>query len=185
MNELSLKIYGGLGEVGMNSMLLTFQDHKVLIDCGLMYSNQPHWGFDVVLPDYSDLRNTKINTLLITHAHEDHLGGLPYLLRDVEVEKIFCTQFSHELIKQKLNQYEYSQTKIEIMDYLDFVEDGPFTYRFMKNTHSIVESSMIEIQSPLGNILHSGDFKIDHKNYADENFSDTTIQNMKSPLQPT
>ena len=177
MNDGQIRIIplGGLGEIGLNLMLIEYRPvdgsrpAAIAIDCGLMFPDQEMLGIDVVIPDFRYLReHCDLQAVIFTHGHEDHIGALPYLLREFNVP-IYGTPFTLGLIRDKLAERGLlRQTTIYEFQPRQEWQVGPFTIEGMHVTHSIVDAAALAITTPLGTIIHSGDFKIDHTPIDDE-----------------
>jgi ribonuclease J len=154
---------GGLGEFGMNMMVLRLGDDIIVIDAGMMFPESELLGVDLVIPDISYLKQNRSNVraIVLTHGHEDHIGALPYILRDLNVP-IYGTRFTLALVKKRLDEAGLldSTTLREVMPGR-LVEIGPFEIEFISVTHSTVDCVALAIRTPLGVIIHTGDFKID------------------------
>ena len=154
---------GGLGEFGMNMMALRYGDDIVVIDAGLMFPEAELLGVDVVVPDISYLTENReyVRAILLTHGHEDHIGALPFILSDINVP-VYGTPFTLALVENKLDEHGLLGSVIlrEVRP-KDRVAIGPFHVQFIHVTHSIVSSTMLAITTPLGVVLHTGDFKVD------------------------
>ena len=160
---LSVIPLGGVGEIGLNSTILEYGDDIILIDCGLMFPDDEMLGVDIVIPDFSYLieNRDKLKGIVITHGHEDHTGALPYLLKEVNVP-VYGTLLTLGLIREKLKEHELD-TKVELVPVKprDIIQLGAFTVEFIRVTHSIVDGCGLGITTPVGRIVHTGDFKID------------------------
>lgn len=154
---------GGLGEIGKNMTVVRYDNHMVLIDAGLAFPDDEMLGIDVVIPDYSYLIEHKemLLGILVTHGHEDHIGALPYLLKDFDVP-IFATRLTLGLIQSKLKESNLNYIKATVVEPRDMIKLGPFRIEFMRVSHSIPDSVGIAVHTPLGTIVHTGDFKLDH-----------------------
>jgi ribonuclease J len=154
---------GGLGEFGMNMMALRFGDDIIVIDAGMMFPESELLGVDLVIPDISYLKQNRSNVraIVLTHGHEDHIGALPYILRDLNVP-VYGTRFTLALVKKRLDEAGLldSTTLREVIPG-KLVEIGPFEVEFISVTHSTVDCAALAIRTPLGVIIHTGDFKID------------------------
>ncbi|MFW6323504.1 MAG: ribonuclease J [Desulfovibrionales bacterium] len=160
---LTLSPLGGLGEIGMNCMVLETAESMVVIDCGLMFPDDFHYGVDVVIPrfDFILKRKEKLKGIVITHGHEDHIGALPWLMPFVNAP-VFSSEFTLSLIRNKLvehNLAEYVQLNPVKPD--SPVQIGDFTFHFFPVCHSIIHGYGLGIETPLGKVVHTGDFKID------------------------
>jgi ribonuclease J len=166
MDNRTLRIIplGGLGEIGKNMMLLEWQDHILVIDAGVMFPQNDMWGIDLVIPDFGYLseKQSHVQGIIITHGHEDHTGGLPYLLREVQAP-IFATKLTLGLTRVKLREHGMlAQAQLHRVEAGDAVDLGPFAIEFFATNHSIPGGLGLAISTPQGVVVHSGDFKIDH-----------------------
>ncbi len=171
MNEGQLRIIplGGLGEIGLNLLLIEYcpaeggRPTAIAVDCGLMFPEQEMLGIDIVIPDFGYLRQHQhLQAVIFTHGHEDHIGALPYLLQEFDVP-IYGTPFTLGLIRDKLTERGLlEQTTIHEFHPRQEWQIGPFRIEGIPVTHSIVDASALAITTPLGTIIHTGDFKIDH-----------------------
>jgi ribonuclease J len=154
---------GGLGEIGLNMMIYETPDDIIIVDCGLMFPEDYMLGIDMVIPDFNYLYNKKekIRGLLLTHGHEDHIGAIPYLLREFNIP-IFGTPFTLGILEEKLKEHDLP-TKF----YLFTVKTGgtitlgDFSVEFISVAHSIIDGACLAITTPFGVIIHTGDFKLD------------------------
>jgi ribonuclease J len=158
---------GGLGEVGKNMTVYELGDEAIVVDVGLAFPRDEHLGVDLVLPDFSYLaeRGKKIRAVILTHGHEDHVGGLPYLLREVEVEEIWATRLTLGLVKSKLDEHglgRASELREADPDGAPVVELGPFTVEFVRVAHSIPDAMALVISTAAGRIVYTSDYKLDH-----------------------
>jgi ribonuclease J len=154
---------GGLGEFGMNSMALRYGDDIIVIDAGMMFPDAELMGVDIVTPDFSYLeQNAKhVRGLILTHGHEDHIGGIPFLLAQLSIP-VYGTAFTLALVERRLEEHEMlDEADLKTVKPGDRVELGPFSIEFIHVTHSIVSSVALAITTPLGVIIHTGDFKVD------------------------
>ena len=152
---------GGLHEIGKNMTVLEYGDEMIIIDCGMSFPDDEMLGIDVVIPDFSYVLNTdkKIRGVIITHGHEDHIGGVPYLLNKKNIP-VYGTPLPLGLIRYKLEEHGISGDLREIHAG-DKFRLGEFTINAIRTTHSIADSICLYIETPVGNVFHTGDFKID------------------------
>jgi ribonuclease J len=154
---------GGLGEFGMNMMALRLGDDIIVIDAGMMFPESELLGVDLVIPDTSYLKQNRsmVRAIVLTHGHEDHIGALPYILKDLNVP-VYGTRFTLALVKKRLDEAGLldSTTLREVIPGR-LVEIGPFEVEFIAVTHSTVDCVALAIRTPLGVVIHTGDFKID------------------------
>ena len=154
---------GGLGEFGMNCLALRWEDDIIVIDAGLMFPESELLGVDIVVPDISYLVENKqhVRAIILTHGHEDHIGGLPWILNELKVP-VYATEFTLAFVEGKLEEHELlDETElIEIAPREKFTL-GPFTIEPIRVTHSLVDCVALAIETPVGVVIHSGDFKID------------------------
>jgi len=154
---------GGLGEFGMNMMALRLDDDIIVIDAGMMFPESELLGVDIVIPDISYLKQNRsmVRAIVLTHGHEDHIGALPYILKDLNVP-VYGTRFTLALVKKRLDEAGLleSTTLREVLPGR-LVEIGPYEIEFISVTHSTVDCVALAIRTPLGVVIHTGDFKID------------------------
>lgn len=155
---------GGLSAVGKNMMILEYGDDSIIIDCGIMFPGDDMPGVDFIIPDFSyAVKNKKnIRGIIVTHGHEDHIGAMPYLLDEINAP-VYATKLTLGLIQNRLDERtpKFQPTFIEISP-RDIVHIGEFVIEFIGTFHSILDGVGLAIQTPVGTIIHSGDFKIDH-----------------------
>lgn len=161
-NKVKLIFLGGVGEIGKNITAIEYGDDIIVIDCGLAFPSEDMPGVDLVIPDFTYLKENahKVKGILITHGHEDHIGSLPYLLRDVKAP-IYGSQMSLTLIDNKLREHKITGVKGICVKSGYAVKVGIFTVEFVKVNHSIPGAFALSIDTPAGTIFHTGDFKID------------------------
>ncbi|MCA2660553.1 MAG: ribonuclease J [Microcystis sp. M049S2] len=166
--QAKLKIIplGGLHEIGKNTCVFEYDDEIILLDAGLAFPSDDMHGVNVVLPDMTYLRENrhKIKGMIVTHGHEDHIGGIPYHLKQFDVPIIYGPRLAMALLRDKLEEAGLAnRTKLETVAPRQMVRLGKsFTVEYIRNTHSIADSFCVAIHTPLGIIIHTGDFKIDH-----------------------
>ncbi len=162
-DKLKMIPLGGLGEFGMNCMALQWQDDIVVIDAGLMFPEEELLGVDIVVPDISYLleNRSKVRAILLTHGHEDHIGGLPWILSELNVP-VYGTEFTLAYVEGKLEEHRLIDNAelIEMLPGRRFTI-GPFSVMPIRVTHSLVDCVALAIHTPVGVVLHTGDFKID------------------------
>lgn len=154
---------GGLGEIGKNMTVVKYDNHMVLIDAGLAFPEDDMLGIDIVIPDYSYLIENKdmLQGIIVTHGHEDHIGALPYVLKSLDVP-IFATRLTLGLIQSKLKETNLNSMKANVVKPRDVIKLGPFKIEFIRVSHSIPDAVGVAVHTPLGTIVHTGDFKVDH-----------------------
>ena len=153
---------GGLGEIGLNMMVFEYGDSMFVVDAGLMFPEDYMLGVDYVIPDMTYLKEkrSKIAGIILTHAHEDHIGAIPYLLRDVEAP-VFGTPFTLGLVRHKLDEASIRHTgRLHEVNPGEKLKIGDFEIQFIRVSHSVVDGVGLAIQTPLGLIIHTGDFKL-------------------------
>ena len=164
-NEQCIKVIplGGLGEIGKNITAIEYGDEIIVIDCGIAFPDDEMYGVDLVIPDITYLKNNvaKVKGIFLTHGHEDHIGALPYILKQLNVP-IYGTKLTLGIVENKLKEHNLlSSCELNNVNAGDIIELQNLKIEFIRVTHSIADSCAIAIHSPLGVILHTGDFKID------------------------
>jgi ribonuclease J len=154
---------GGLGEVGKNMMVIEHDRHMLIIDTGSMFPENDMLGVDLVIPDFGYLKDKKdqVDAIVLTHGHEDHIGALPYVLSEINAP-IYATQLTQGLAEMKLQRRHISQAAFHTVSDGERVSIGPFDIEFFRVTHSIPDGVGLAIDTPVGTIVHSGDFKFDY-----------------------
>lgn len=154
---------GGLGEVGKNMTVFRYGDEIIVIDAGMAFPGEDMLGIDIVIPDFSYLieNKDKIRAILITHGHEDHIGSLSYLLRDVDAP-VYATRLTCGLIEGKLKEAHITGYKLNVVEPGKEFKAGSFKFGFFHVCHSIPDSCGIYLRTPVGTVVHTGDFKFDH-----------------------
>ncbi len=155
---------GGLGEVGKNMTVYETGGEVLVVDAGLAFPRDEHLGVDLLLPDVGYLAGRRVRAVILTHGHEDHVGGLPYLLREVEVETVVATRLTLGLIKSKLDEHGLGQATelVEGDPEGAPLELGPFRVELIRVAHSIPDSVALVIETGAGRVVHTGDWKLDH-----------------------
>jgi ribonuclease J len=155
---------GGLGEVGKNMTVFELAGERIVVDAGLAFPRDEHFGVDLVLPDFSYLRDSPVRAVVLTHAHEDHVGALPYVLREVEVQEVIATRLTLGLVKSKLDEHGLAAASelTEAEPGGAPVQLGPFRLEFVRMAHSVPDSMAVVIETEAGRVLHTGDWKLDH-----------------------
>ena len=155
---------GGLGEVGKNMTVFELGDERIVVDAGLAFPRDEHFGVDLVLPDFSYLVGRPVRAIVLTHAHEDHVGGLPYVLREVDVNEVIGTRLTLALVKSKLDEHGLAAVTAltEAEPGSAPIELGPFRIEFIRMAHSIPDAAAVVIETSAGRVLHTGDWKLDH-----------------------
>ena len=155
---------GGLEQIGMNITAFECQDSIIIVDCGLAFPSDDMLGIDLVIPDVTYLKQNigKVKGFVITHGHEDHIGALPYILKELNVP-VYGTKLTIALIENKLKEHNLlKSTRRKVIRHGQSVNLGCFRVEFIKTNHSISDASALAIFSPAGTIIHTGDFKIDY-----------------------
>ncbi len=155
---------GGVGEIGKNMYVFEYGDDIVVIDCGLMFPDEEMFGIDLVIPDVTYLRERKANVkaFVITHAHEDHVGGLPYILPYFPGVPVYASTLARGLLGIKVKEHKLHSNPLLPLDPGDEIQVGPFTVIPFRVGHSIPDAMGIALRTPVGTIVHTGDFKFDH-----------------------
>jgi len=154
---------GGLGEFGMNMLALRCDDDIIVIDCGLMFPEQELLGVDIVIPDITYLKQHKqmVRAIILTHAHEDHIGAVPYILPELDVP-IFGTEFTLAIVRKKLEEAALlEKARLNTVKAGQTTTIGPFTIEYLHVTHSTIDCVALAVRTPVGVVIHTGDFKID------------------------
>jgi ribonuclease J len=155
---------GGLGEVGKNMTVYETGGETLVLDAGLAFPRDEHLGVDLILPDFGYLRDREIRAVILTHAHEDHVGGLPYLLREVRVQEVWATRLTLGLVQSKLDEHGLQRASElrEADPEAGPIQLGPFRVEFVRMAHSVPDSVGVAIDTAAGLVFHSGDWKLDH-----------------------
>lgn len=162
-SEVKVIPLGGLEQIGMNITAYEYEDSIIVVDCGLAFPNDEMLGIDLVIPDITYLKNNieKVKGFLITHGHEDHIGALPYILKEINAP-IYATRLTMGIIEGKLKEHNLSKSvKKKVVKHGQSINLGKFRIEFIRINHSIADASSFAIYSPAGTIIHTGDFKVD------------------------
>lgn len=162
--KLKIIPLGGLEQIGMNITAFEYEDSIIVVDCGLSFPEDDMFGIDLVIPDVTYLKDNldKVKGFFITHGHEDHIGALPYILREVNVP-IYATKLTMGIIDHKLEEHDLlRKVKKKIVKYGQHINAGCFRVEFIKTNHSIQDAAALAIYSPAGIVVHTGDFKVDY-----------------------
>ncbi|HIJ59641.1 MAG TPA: ribonuclease J [Nitrospirae bacterium] len=162
MPALKLIPLGGLEEIGMNMAIVEYSDDIMVIDAGLMFPDENMLGVDFAIPDFSYLieNKEKVRAVILTHGHEDHTGALPFLIKEINAP-VYGTPLTLALVKEKLKEHKFESAELYEVRPRQKVKIGCFTVEFIRVTHSIVDGVGLAIETPVGIIIHTGDFKID------------------------
>ncbi len=162
--KLKIIPLGGLEQIGMNITAFEYEDSIIVVDCGLSFPADDMLGIDLVIPDVTYLQDNieKVKGFVITHGHEDHIGSLPYVLRQINVP-IYATKLTMGIIEHKLTEHGMLEnTKRKVVKFGDSINLGHFNVEFIRTNHSIVDAAALAIYSPVGIVIHTGDFKVDY-----------------------
>ena len=162
--SLRIIALGGLGEVGKNMTVYETGGELLVVDAGLAFPRDEHLGVDLLLPDVGYLEGRRVRAVVLTHGHEDHVGGLPYLLREIDVQTVVATRLTLGLIKSKLDEHGLAQASelLEANPEGSPLELGPFHVELVRVAHSIPDSVALVIETGAGRVVHTGDWKLDH-----------------------
>ena len=155
---------GGLQEIGKNITVFEYGNEMIVVDCGVAFPEDDMLGIDLVIPDitYLEKNKEKIKGLIITHGHEDHIGGIPYFLKQIDVP-IYATRLTAGLISNKLEEHKLlRKTKLNIVEQGQTITLGKFKVEFIRSCHSIPDAVILAIKTPVGTVIHTGDFKVDY-----------------------
>ncbi len=162
-NVLEIIPLGGIGEFGMNCMSVRYGDEMIILDAGMGFPEETAYGVDISIPNFEFLEEYRDNivAVVLTHGHEDHLGALPFILKKFNVP-VYCSHFTAGLAESKLEEHDLlGDTLIHRVAPRDVVEIGPFTIEFIRVSHSLVDCFSLAIKTPVGTIIHTGDYKVD------------------------
>ncbi len=164
MSKLKIIPLGGLEQIGMNITAFEYEDSIVVVDCGLSFPADDMLGVDLVIPDVTYLKNNqdKVRGFVITHGHEDHIGALPYVLKELNVP-VYATKLTMGIIENKLTEHNLiHNVRRKVVKFGQNINLGCFRIEFIKTNHSIVDAAALAIYSPAGIVVHTGDFKVDY-----------------------
>ncbi|RYZ70182.1 MAG: ribonuclease J, partial [Proteobacteria bacterium] len=166
--ELRVIPLGGLGEIGMNCMILETSEDLIVIDCGVMFSDLENFGVQFVIPDFSYLiaRKDKVRAVVLTHGHEDHIGAIPYLIKAGIDAPLHASPFTSLMLREKLKERGLlGKNEIRTFKPGESFIAGEFKVRTQSVNHSIVDAAALFIDTPAGTVIHTGDFKVDRTPY--------------------
>lgn len=154
---------GGLGEIGENMTLVEYGNDIVIIDCGMAFPDSEMPGVDMVIPDFTYVEKNadRVRGVLVTHGHEDHIGGIPYLLKKINVP-VYATRLTIGLIENKFKEHNLGKSMLHVVTPSEKIQLGAFTAEFIKVNHSIPDAVAIALRTPVGTVVHMGDFKVDY-----------------------
>ena len=162
--KLKIIPLGGLEQIGMNITAFEYEDSIIVVDCGLSFPEDDMLGIDLVVPDVTYLKNNldRVKGFFITHGHEDHIGAIPYVLREVNVP-VYATKLTIGIIEHKLREHNMlTKVKRKVVKYGQHINLGCFRVEFIRTNHSIADAAALAIYSPAGTVVHTGDFKVDY-----------------------
>lgn len=161
-NKLKVIPLGGLGEIGKNCTIVEYKNEMIMIDCGLTFPDEDMLGVDIVIPDftYVEENKDKLKGIFITHGHEDHIGGIAYLLKTVDTN-VYCSKLTKGLLENKFKEHGLNPNRLKMVNVNNTVKVGNLSAEFIRVSHSIPDSCAIAVKSPIGTILFTGDFKMD------------------------
>ena len=162
-SKVRVMMLGGLNEIGKNIAVIEYENDMIIVDCGLAFPDEDMLGVDLVIPDFTYLEKNidKIRGILLTHGHEDHIGGLPYLLKNINVP-VYGTRLTLGILESKLAEHKLlGHRTLVTVEAGAILKLGVFKCEFIRANHSIADACMIAIRTPVGTILHTGDFKLD------------------------
>ncbi|MBO6065222.1 MAG: ribonuclease J, partial [Lachnospiraceae bacterium] len=162
-NRVRVIPLGGLEQIGMNITAFCYGESIIIVDCGLAFPEDDMLGIDLVIPDVSYLKEhaEQVKGFFITHGHEDHIGALPYILRELPVP-VYGTKLTLAIIRNKLEEYKMADdVTLNVVSYGDVVQCDDFSVEFIRTNHSVADAAALAITCGAGTIIHTGDFKID------------------------
>ncbi|MDD2494848.1 MAG: ribonuclease J, partial [Tissierellia bacterium] len=161
-HKLKVIPLGGLGEIGKNMTVIEYGSNIIIIDCGMAFPEDEMLGIDIVIPDISYLikNKDKVKGIVLTHGHEDHIGSIPYILKKINIP-IYGTKLTLGLVENKLLEHKLEQVSLNVTEPGKSIELGCFKVTFIRSNHSIPDAVAIAVDTPIGTLVHTGDFKID------------------------
>lgn len=161
-NKLRIIPMGGLGEIGKNCTVVEYKNDMILVDCGLTFPDEEMLGVDIVIPDFTYIEENKhkLRGIVVTHAHEDHIGAIPYFLKNIDTN-IYCSKLTKGLLENKFKEHGLNSNSIKMVNVNNTVKLGSLSCEFIRVSHSIPDACAIAVKSPVGTILFTGDFKMD------------------------
>lgn len=161
--QLKISFLGGVGEIGKNMTAIEYGDNIIIIDCGSLFPTSDTPGVDLVIPDFNYIQENKdkVRGIFLTHGHEDHIGGMPYLLRQLDDVKVYGTKLTLTLLEHKITEAQLKMPKTVCVQGGDKENLGCFCIEFVKQSHSIAGALAFAIHTPMGVIFHTGDYKFD------------------------
>lgn len=163
-DRLKIIPLGGMGEIGKNMTVIEYKNEIVIIDCGMSFPDEEMYGIDIVIPDIAYLlkHKDKVKGIVLTHGHEDHIGALPYFLKQLNVP-VYGTRLTLGIVETKLVEHGIlNDCQLKVVKQKDIVDLGEMKVEFIRNTHSIADSCSLAIHTPVGVLIHTGDFKVDY-----------------------
>lgn len=179
MSELKILPLGGLGEIGMNCMVMEYADEMIVVDCGLLFSDLDHFGVEFVIPDFTYLKENKekVKALIMTHGHEDHVGALAFAIKSGIHAPVYASYFTSLLIRERLKEHGLEdRVDVRVFKMGERIEFKHFKIKTASVNHSIVDSAALLIDTPLGKVIHTGDFKIDRTPFYDGEIDQKAFQ---------
>ena len=154
---------GGVGEIGKNMSILEYDDEIIILDCGMTFPDDDMPGIDIVIPDITYLMKNidRVKALFLTHGHEDHIGAVPYILKKINVP-VYGTKLTLGLVESKLQEHNLSKESLHLVNAGEIIKTKHFSVEYIRACHSIPDSVSFGIKTPVGNIIFTGDFKIDY-----------------------
>ncbi|MGO3017908.1 MAG: ribonuclease J [Anaerococcus sp.] len=161
-NKLRIIPMGGLGEIGKNCTVVEYKNDMIMIDCGLTFPDENMLGVDIVIPDFTYIEENKdkLRGIVVTHGHEDHIGAIPYFLKNIDTN-IYCSKLTKGLLENKFKEHGLNPNSIKMVNVNNTVKLGELSCEFIRVSHSIPDACAIAVKSPVGTVIFTGDFKMD------------------------